>query len=71
MMGCSIIPGPVPGMLHRVVDTHDAHYASCWGFGPAFTPKNLSELSAFLKGFDPQRCGIQARSGADRNAVGY
>lgn len=37
---------------------HDAYYGSRWGFGPAFTQKNVDELSAFLGGFDPDRDGL-------------
>lgn len=58
MSGCSIVTGPVPGLLHRIVELHDAYYGPRWGFGPAFTRKNMAELSAFLGGFDRRHDGV-------------
>jgi len=44
--------GPVPGVLERIVEMHDSYYGARWGFGAAFTRKNMSELADFLGGFD-------------------
>lgn len=53
-----IVRGPVPGVLDRIVEMHDSFYGPRWGFGPAFTRKNLSELSGFLGRFDSDCDGI-------------
>jgi GNAT superfamily N-acetyltransferase len=37
---------------------HDAYYGPRWGFGPAFTQKNVAELTAFLGDFDAERDGL-------------
>ena len=47
MEGYRSVRGPVPGALHRIVEMHDAYYGARWGFGPAFTRKNMTELSEF------------------------
>lgn len=58
-MGCyTIVYGPVPGAQQRIVAMHDAHYGRHWGFGAAFTAKNLAELSAFLGAYDPELDGL-------------
>jgi GNAT superfamily N-acetyltransferase len=44
--------------MQAIVDMHDAYYGSRWGFGPAFTHKNVTELSAFLDGFRAGRDGL-------------
>ncbi len=58
MVAYSIVTGPVPGVLHRIVDMHDSYYGSRWGFDAAFTHKNVVELSDFLGGFDPGCDGL-------------
>lgn len=55
MHGYSIVRGQVPGALQRIVALHDSYYGEHWGFGRAFTEKNLFELSAFLDWFDADR----------------
>lgn len=56
--GYAIVRGPVPEALDRIVDMHDSYYGSRWGFGPAFTQKNMTELSEFLGRFDPDCDGL-------------
>ncbi len=58
MGGYAIVRSPVPEALNRIVDMHDSYYGSHWGFGPAFTRKNLAELSEFLDRFNPGRDGL-------------
>lgn len=58
MVDYSIVRGPVPEAMRRIVDMHDAYYGSLWGFGPAFTQKNITELTEFLGRFDPDRDGL-------------
>lgn len=58
MGGYSIVRGPVPGVLHRIVDMHDSYYGQHWGFGPEFTQKNLTEISELLGRFDSARDGL-------------
>lgn len=53
-----IVSGPVTRAQQRIVEMHDSYYGSRWGFGPAFTEKNVAELSAFLGSFDPSRDGL-------------
>lgn len=58
MGGYSIVSGPMPGVQQRIVEMHDAYYGRHWGFGAAFTRKNMSELSGLLGRFDPERDGL-------------
>lgn len=58
MTDVSIVSGPVPGALERIVEMHDAYYGPHWGFGSAFTRKNTAELSELLGRFDPERDGL-------------
>ena len=58
MRAYSIVRGPAPGVLQRIVDMHDSYYGSRWGFGSAFTDKNVTELSEFLGRFSPDCDGL-------------
>jgi len=44
-----------PGALAAVVRLHIAYYSNNWGFGLPFEIKVASELSEFLRRFDPKR----------------
>ena len=44
-----------PGAIADIVAAHMAYYAPAWGFGLAFETKVATELSAFLKRYEPTR----------------
>lgn len=44
-----------PGAIGRITELHGAYYSTNWGFGLFFEAKVAAELSAFLRGFDPDR----------------
>jgi GNAT superfamily N-acetyltransferase len=52
------IAGYVPGALGRVAELHATYYSQAWNFGLYFEAKVASELSAFLRRFDPERDGF-------------
>lgn len=66
MAGYTIASGPAPGALRRIVQMHDGYYGPGWGFGPAFTRKNIAELTGFLGGFDEGRDGLWTASVSGR-----
>ena len=47
------IAGYVPGAIGRVAELHAAYYSKSWNFGLYFEAKVASELSEFLRRFDP------------------
>jgi GNAT superfamily N-acetyltransferase len=54
----SIIAGPVPGAVGRIVQMHGEYYGGTWGFGVAFESRVARELAEFLDRFDPVRDGL-------------
>ena len=50
-----ISKGYQPGAIGRIAELHGTYYADHWGFGLFFEAKVATELSAFLKTYDPQR----------------
>jgi GNAT superfamily N-acetyltransferase len=52
------IVGYVPGAIGRVAELHAAYYSKAWNFGLYFEAKVASELSEFLRRFDPGRDGF-------------
>lgn len=52
------IAGYVPGAIGRVVELHAGYYGEAWDFGLYFEAKVASELSGFLRRFDPERDGF-------------
>lgn len=52
------IAGYVPGAIGRVAELHATYYSQAWDFGVYFEAKVASELSEFLRRFDPARDGF-------------
>ena len=52
------IAGYVPGAIGRVAELHATYYSQAWSFGLFFEAKVASELSEFLRRFDPGRDGF-------------
>ena len=52
------IAGYVPGAIGRVAELHASYYSQAWEFGVCFEAKVASELSEFLRRFDPARDGF-------------
>jgi GNAT superfamily N-acetyltransferase len=52
------IAGYVPGAIGRVAELHAMYYSKAWDFGLYFEAKVASELSEFLRRFDPGRDGF-------------
>ncbi|MFA5916032.1 MAG: GNAT family N-acetyltransferase [Burkholderiales bacterium] len=48
----------VPGAIGRVAELHASYYSKAWDFGLYFEAKVASELSGFLRRFDPARDGF-------------
>ena len=65
------IAGYVPGAIGRVAELHATYYSQAWGFGLYFEAKVASELSEFLRRFDPARDGFWAahRSGRVEGSI--
>ena len=60
----AIIGGYTPGAIGRVAELHALYYSKNWGFGVFFEAKIATEMSDFLKNFDPAKDGFwTARSG--------
>jgi GNAT superfamily N-acetyltransferase len=57
-MSTNVIAGYVPGAIGRVAEMHANYYAKAWDFGLYFEAKVASELSDFLRRFDPARDGF-------------
>lgn len=57
-MSAITIAGYVPGAIGRVVELHAAYYGKAWDFGLYFEAKVATELSEFLRRFDPGRDGF-------------
>jgi GNAT superfamily N-acetyltransferase len=53
-----VIAGYVPGAIGRVAELHATYYTKAWDFGLYFEAKVASELSEFLRRFDPGRDGF-------------
>ena len=53
-----VIAGYVPGAIGRITELHATYYGSHWDFGLFFESKVASELSEFLRRFDPERDGF-------------
>ena len=51
----TITRGYIPGAIGRISELHGTYYANHWGFGLFFEAKVATELSAFLKAYDPDR----------------
>lgn len=52
------IAGYAPGAIGRVAELHADYYSQAWDFGLYFEAKVASELSEFLRRFDPARDGF-------------
>jgi GNAT superfamily N-acetyltransferase len=52
------IAGYVPGAIGRVAELHATYYSNAWDFGLYFEAKVATELSEFLRRFDPGRDGF-------------
>ena len=52
------IAGYVPGAIGRVAEMHATYYSQAWDFGVYFEAKVATELSEFLRRFDPARDGF-------------
>jgi len=57
-MSTNIVAGYVPGAIGRVAELHANYYGKAWDFGLYFEAKVASELSEFLRRFDPGRDGF-------------
>ena len=60
-----MIAGYVPGAIGRITELHATYYARNWDFGLFFESKVASELSEFLRRFDPERDGFWTASQTD------
>ena len=58
--------GYIPGTIGRIAELHGTYYAAHWGFGLFFEAKVATELSAFLKAYDPDRDGLWVVTKGDR-----
>ena len=56
------IAGYVPGAIGRVAELHARYYSKAWDFGLYFEAKVATELSEFLRRFDPGRDGFWTAS---------
>lgn len=65
------IAGYVPGAIGRVAELHATYYNKAWDFGLHFEAKVASELSEFLRRFDPARDGFWTanRSGCVEGSI--
>ena len=52
------ISGYVPGAIGRVAELHADYYSKAWDFGLYFEARVASELSEFLRRFDPAHDGF-------------
>jgi GNAT superfamily N-acetyltransferase len=52
------IAGYVPGAIGRVAELHASYYSKAWDFGLYFEAKVASEVSEFLRRYDPARDGF-------------
>ncbi len=52
------ISGYVPGAIGRVAELHALYYSRNWDFGLFFEARIATELSEFLRGFDPATDGF-------------
>lgn len=52
------IAGYVPGAIGRVAELHAGYYSRAWDFGLYFEAKVATDLSAFLRRYDPARDGF-------------
>ncbi len=50
--------GYIPGVIGRISELHGTYYHQHWGFGLYFEAKVATELSVFLRRFDPNCDGI-------------
>lgn len=57
-MSAITVAGYVPGAIGRVAELHAAYYSKAWDFGLYFEAKVATELSEFLRRFDPGRDGF-------------
>jgi GNAT superfamily N-acetyltransferase len=57
-----VIAGYVPGTIGRITEMHATYYARHWDFGLFFESKVATELSDFLRRFDPERDGFWTAS---------
>ena len=53
-----IVRGYRPGAIGRIVEMHAEYYSDNWGFGVFFESKVATELSAFLRRYDPATDGL-------------
>jgi len=58
MADITIVHGPTPDALGRIVELHTSYYAEHWGFGPYFEGKVATGLAEFLDRYDPARDGL-------------
>jgi GNAT superfamily N-acetyltransferase len=52
------IAGYVPGAIGWITEMHATYYARDWDFGPFFESKVATEMSEFMRRFDPDRDGF-------------
>lgn len=53
-----ILTGYIPGAIGRLVELHGTYYHQNWGFGLFFEARVATEMSEFLRRFDPSRDGF-------------
>lgn len=47
--------GYLPGVIGKVTELHARYYAEQWGFGAYFEAKVASEMSDFIRRYDPSK----------------
>lgn len=57
-MSSAVVAGYVAGAIGRVAELHAGYYSKSWDFGLYFEARVASELSEFLRRFDPARDGF-------------
>lgn len=62
----AIKKGYVPGAIGRMAELHGTYYGKHWGFGLFFEAKVATELSAFLRVYDPERDALWVATIAGR-----
>ena len=58
MKDIRIEKGYVPGSIGRVAELHGTYYQQHWGFSLFFEARVATELSEFLRRYDPQQDGF-------------
>ena len=66
MSDISITKGYIPGAIGRVAELNGRYYHDNWGFGLVFEAMAATDLSEFLKRYDPLRDGFWTASSKGR-----